>query len=173
MSKQVFTWMNTKLTEKKSHVGNGTFAGKLIKKGELIAIFGGHVISLDDEKKLPSSLSDIAIQIEKNFVIGPIDSLQVNNGDFFNHSCDANAGIKGQVSLYAMRDIKKGEEVSFDYGTVLFTTNKKPTYKMECLCGSKNCRRIITDHDWKINSLQKKYKGFFPFYIQEKIKKKE
>lgn len=163
--------MNPKLREKKSHVGNGTFAGKLIKKDELIAVFGGHVISLDDEKKLPSSLSDIAIQIEKKFVIGPINSVNANNGDFFNHSCDANAGIKGQISLYAMRDIKKDEEVSFDYGTVLFTTNKKPTYKMNCLCGAKNCRGVITDHDWKNKFVQKKYKGFFPFYIQEEIKK--
>lgn len=69
-----------------------------------------------------------------------------------------------------MRDIKAGEEITFDY--VMCVTENKPFWKMKCLCGSKNCRGIIKDSDWKIKELQKKYKGYFQPYIEEKIDKK-
>ena len=34
---------------------------------------------------------------------------------YINHSCNANAGLRGSVSIIAMRDIKVGEEVVVDY----------------------------------------------------------
>ena len=89
--------------------------------------------------------------------------------NFFNHSCEPNAGIKGQIFLTAMRDIKAGEEVTFDYAMTLARTKHAKPYRMNCLCGKALCRKIITDNDWKIPVLQKKYKGFFQYFIQEKI----
>jgi hypothetical protein len=37
------------------------------------------------------------------------------------------------------------------------------------MCGSPNCRGLITEEDWKIPELQKKYDGYFSWYLQEKI----
>jgi len=66
-----------------------------------------------------------------------------------------------------MRNIKPGEEITYDYAM----TDSDPDDYFKCNCGAKNCRRIITGKDWKSPSLQKKYRGYFSFYIQEKIKK--
>lgn len=47
----------------------------------------------------------------------------------------------------------------------------KAEYQFSCLCGAKNCRKKITWHDWKNPKLQKKYQGYFQWYLEEKIKR--
>jgi hypothetical protein len=42
-------------------------------------------------------------------------------------------------------------------------------FTFECKCGSKQCRKIITEDDWKIKELQKKYNGHFQWFLQKKI----
>jgi len=44
-------------------------------------------------------------------------------------------------------------------------------FKMNCNCGSKKCRKIITEDDWEIPELQKRYNGYFQYYLQEEINK--
>ena len=151
--------------------GKGVFASKTIKKDTLLIVFGGYVLTRKEEEKLPVEIRDIAIRIEKDFVLGVIDKSQLCSTDYVNHNCEANAGIKGQISLIAMRDMKKGEEITFDYGTVLYHVNGQPKYEFKCLCGSKNCRGKITEYDWMLPELQAKYKGYFPYYILEEITK--
>jgi hypothetical protein len=92
---------------------------------------------------------------------------------YINHSCSANAGFKGQVFIVATRKIKQGEEIFIDYATASCPNNKNGNklFTMECLCGSKNCRKIIKETDWKLPELQKKYDGYFQWYLQEKINK--
>lgn len=164
--------MDTRLIAKKTQkYGSGTFAKSPIKKGTLLAVFGGYVLSRQEEEKLPLAIRDIAIQIDRKHVIGVRRMREVADCDYVNHSCNPNAGIKGQISLVAMKNIKKNEEVTFDYGTVLFKTKNVPKYELKCLCGSQNCRKKITQYDWKLKDLQKRYRGFFPYYIQEEIDK--
>jgi hypothetical protein len=43
---------------------------------------------------------------------------------------------------------------------------------MDCDCGARRCRKRITESDWKLAELQRKYDGYFSEYIQEKIDKK-
>ncbi|KAK4391036.1 Histone-lysine N-methyltransferase ASHH2 [Sesamum angolense] len=69
-----------------------------------------------------------------------------NLGRFINHSCDPNCRtekwmVNGEVciGLFSLRDIKKGEEVTFDYNYVrVFGAAAK-----KCVCGSPNCRGYI------------------------------
>lgn len=42
-------------------------------------------------------------------------------------------------------------------------------FEMECSCGAPNCRKVITEHDWKLPDLQQRYRGYFSQYLQEKI----
>ena len=35
---------------------------------------------------------------------------------YVNHSCDANCGLRGEITCIAIRDIKAGEEITQDYG---------------------------------------------------------
>ena len=69
-----------------------------------------------------------------------------------------------------MRNIKKNEQITFDYAMTLFKSKNGPNYKLKCFCGEKNCRKFITNNDWKLKKLQKKYKGYFQYYLEEKIK---
>ncbi len=166
-----FSWMHNVLSTKITPFGMGTFAKRKIKKDTLLMIFGGYILTREEENTLPEKIQDIAIQIDRNFVIGLTSIRQLSSADYVNHNCNPNSGIKGQISLHAMRDISAGEEITFDYGTVLFGIKEKPTYKLKCECKSKNCRILITDHDWKKTDLQKKYQGFLPYYVMEAIKR--
>jgi hypothetical protein len=40
---------------------------------------------------------------------------------------------------------------------------------MQCVCGSEKCRRKITEEDWRLPELRRRYKGYFSQYLQEKI----
>lgn len=58
-----------------------------------------------------------------------------------NHSCDPNAGVRPDLSLMAMKSIRVGEEIRYDYST----TMGDGLWEIECHCGSKNCRGTIQD----------------------------
>ncbi len=64
---------------------------------------------------------------------------------YFNHSCSGNMGFNNKGDFVAIRNIKRGEELSYDYGLA----ESNPKFKMICQCKSKNCRKIITGSDWK------------------------
>ena len=166
-----FSWTHPDILVDKALNGEyGVFAGNDIKSGELLAVFGGYVFGIEEESDLPPSMSDNALQISEDLVLGIKSESDVEIASYFNHSCDPNAGFKGQVFLQSMRDIKKREQVTFDYGMVLFRSSKGVDYEFECLCGDENCRKVITNHDWKRPELQKKYNGYFQHYLEEKIK---
>ena len=60
-----------------------------------------------------------------------------NLAKYINHSCDPNCEtdiIKGRIWISAIKDIKKGEELSYDYGYDMYSFEDHP-----CRCGSKNC----------------------------------
>jgi uncharacterized protein len=81
-----------------------------------------------------------------------------------NHSCDPNLGLQGQIVFVAFRDIAAGEELTIDYAM----TDDEP-YEMECQCGSATCRKLITGADWQKPELQKKYDGYFSWFIQRRL----
>ncbi|MBI5632354.1 MAG: SET domain-containing protein-lysine N-methyltransferase [Nitrospirae bacterium] len=165
---QKFSWLNPNLEVRSAGGGDykSMFARMATKAGERLVIFGGEVFPVVEQ------IGDYGIQIDEDFVI---NGVSVHSGDyyedtfFFNHSCEPNAGIKGQIFLVAMRDIAVDEEVTFDYAMCLHETKGAPPYRMECLCGRTNCRKVITDNDYKIKELQKKYDGYFSWYLQDKI----
>jgi hypothetical protein len=167
-----FSWMNPKLEVRETQkYGKGVFAKKDIKKDEILNIFGGYIISIKEAEKFPNEIRDESVQISEEFCLGVSKKSELERSSYFNHSCNPNAGFKGQIFLVAIRNIKKNEQILFDYAMVLSKAKGAKFYKMECFCGSKNCRGYITDNDWKILELRKKYKGYFQLYLQEKIKK--
>jgi D-alanine-D-alanine ligase-like ATP-grasp enzyme len=56
-----------------------------------------------------------------------------------NHSCNPNTAYDG-LNVKALRDIKKGEELTLDY-TSFLDDNIEP---FECRCGAPNCHGLIT-----------------------------
>ena len=64
---------------------------------------------------------------------------------FMNHSCDGNVGFDEWGDFVAIKEIESGNEMTYDYAL----SESNPLFKMECKCGNKNCRKIITGNDWK------------------------
>jgi len=168
-----FSWLSPKVQLMASGIqGKGLFAVQNIKKSELVNMCGGAIITEKDyeklEKKYKAFLFNYATQIADGlYLLGGLGEDELEADDFLNHSCSPNCGVKGQFAIVAMRDIKKGEELSLDYAMI----DVDPSVTFPCACGARTCRKIISGDDWKKPVLQKKYKGYFSWYIEEKIKK--
>ncbi len=160
-----FCWINPKLEVRETpHCGKGNFATGNIDKDELLMIHGGWFMTRAEETKLTAPYNDYGLPVTENLVL-----YSEENDAFINHSCDPNAGYKGQIFLVAMRDIDAGEEICIDYATILHASEGVEPYRLKCYCGSDNCRDVITDEDWKIPELQKRYDGYFQHFLQEKL----
>jgi len=167
-------WINPKLKVSDVNYGKGIFSTETIVAKERLAIFGGDIMLIDEIKNLPLHLQEYPLQIEERFLIYGKKNTEPESTDFFNHSCEPNAGIKGQLFLVAMRDIKAGEEITFDYAMVVSASvGSDIVFKMQCRCETKNCRKTITEYDWQLPALRKKYQGYFSQYLQERIEIEE
>jgi SET domain-containing protein len=168
INNKMFSWMNDDLEVRSvSGYGKGVFVKKDIKKGELLAIFGGYILTLEEEAQLPEEFKDGGLQISKNHVICSMNHSE--STDFFNHSCNPNAGFSGQISLIAIVDIKKDDQITFDYATCLYSESVEDYYSFKCECGDSQCRGNVTSNDWKNKELQDKYRGYFQKYLEAEI----
>jgi SET domain-containing protein len=70
-----------------------------------------------------------------------------NPARYINHSCDPNCEayiIRGRIWIYSLRDIKAGEELTYNYGFDADTWDDHP-----CRCGSKRCiGYIVEEKQW-------------------------
>ena len=149
--------------------GSGTFATSDLKRGTLLLIIGGLLVTVQEEAERPERLRDAGVQIESDLVLSPPSREAMGGISNINHSCDPNAGFRGQILLVAIRDIAKGEEVTFDYAMCLGDGPSAPPYRVQCHCGVTGCRGWITDKDWTIPDLQARYRGFFQPYLQARM----
>ncbi|MFN8386095.1 MAG: SET domain-containing protein [Anaerolineales bacterium] len=145
--------------------GCGVFAREPIKKGELLALFGGRIASRDEIDPNMPHFTQRVLQIEDDYYL--ITPRPLEPSDCFNHSCEPNAGFTGQVGVVAMRDIKAGEEVTFDYAMCDGSIYDEFT----CQCGSANCRGQVKGTDWTIPELWEKYDGYYMPYLARRIEK--
>ena len=144
---------------KTCNTGKGIFAIQDVKKGEDIFTFRGKIVrDRDYARKLKCTL-----QIGKNLWVDPeIGSF----GRYINHSCSPNAGIRGKQKIVAMKNIKRGEEVTLDYSI----TDDDPQWKIKCKCQSKNCRKLIKSIQFLPKGPYKKYEPFIPKFLQKSYK---
>lgn len=139
--------------------GRGVFASRDIGRGEKVCDMKGMKIKAEDIGELRES--------GRNPVVDP---LQIDFDEYvnleepyvlINHSCDPNTGLRNRM-LYAIRNIKKGEEITYDYSSAWFDG-------FECNCGSKNCRRHIGDFTSIPITVRKRYfsLGIVPEFIKK------
>lgn len=174
MKKKIYhSWIHAGLRPMRTkRAGMGLFTRRRFKKGDILVIFGGYVFTRQEELRFPPDMNDFAHHILPDFVIGIRKRSQLQPVDYINHSCDPNVGFKGQIILMAMRDIRKGEEITFDYCMVLSRPRGvRQEYRFTCGCGATSCRGIVTWNDWKKPALQRKYRGYFQWYLEEMIQK--
>lgn len=167
----MYSWMNPKLELREGGIsGMGIFAREALERDERLVVFGGKVMTLQEEQALPEHITDYAHQIDDDLVIGICREEDIQPVDHLNHSCMPNAGFKGQIKLVAMRSIAPDEEITFDYAMTLSEAEGDDYSEgIDCLCETTECRKKITDSDWRNSRLQQQYAGYFQQYIEEKI----
>lgn len=166
--------MNPKLEVRETgKIGKGVFVKDgLIEKEEMLFVMGGSILTIEDENQLRGVVADKPIEISEHFSIGPRNAAELRRmpQHYVNHSCAPNAGFKGQIFMVAMQPIRAGEEITCDYAMVMHANPQSTTFfNMECQCGHPNCRKLITEDDWQQPDLQRRYDGYFQWYLQEKI----
>jgi hypothetical protein len=157
--------LKTEVRDSKIH-GRGLFATADIAKGEIVAVKGGRIVDRKTlREKITPRLGPVEIQIDDDLFIAPVtDEERELSMLYSNHSCDANLGMRGEITFVAMRDIRAGEELTHDWATT-----DDDDYSVECKCGAPNCRKILTGKDWQRPDLQKRYAGYFSAYLAQKI----
>ena len=143
-----------KYFRKKSGINNlGLFAGRDIKKGEKVIEYKGRKFThkqVEEDDRFDNSKAIYLFTLNERYVLD--GDTKTNTAKYINHSCDPNCEvdiIKGKIWIIAIKDIKKGDELSYDYGFGY----DKDFRQFPCKCGSKNCCGYIVrdDQRWRIN----------------------
>jgi hypothetical protein len=145
--------------------GQGLFAREPIARGEIVGVKGGHVLTRARWAELEPVLGAAEVQLTEDLVIAPV-SQECRHGSmlYTNHSCDPNLAVQGQIVLVTMRDVAPGEELAIDWATT-----DDGDYTLDCRCGSLRCRGTVSGKDWMKPELQRRYRGWFCWFLQRKI----
>jgi SET domain-containing protein len=148
--------------------GLGIFAKKGIKKNEIIFKFEGKIVYQD----YTNISMPYALQLDFNKYLLP-----EGNYKYINHSCSPNSYVKlinDELYLIACKNIKKDEEITYNYNTSEFDMGVDA---FECLCKSPNCYKVIKG--FKYLPLDEKIKlkpyllPYLKRYLSEEIKNKK
>jgi len=119
--------------------GKGAFALKAIPARRKLGNMGGKVITVREARQRVKSTKRVAMV---EFGDGRALDASVNPNDlrYINHSCQPNTYMRvcySKVEFWSLRFIKRGEELTCDYG---------PTHhdgKLPCRCGAANCKGFL------------------------------
>ncbi|RYY52711.1 MAG: SET domain-containing protein [Chitinophagaceae bacterium] len=135
--------LNYPLLIAKSRIaGKGAFAKSLIPAKKKLGNMGGEIISYREaQKRVRQQPHNVLYMVEfDNEPIALDASVNVNALRHINHSCDPNTFMRRayrKVEFYTLRTIRKGEELTCDYGE----THHEGT--LPCRCGAASCRGFI------------------------------
>lgn len=132
----------------------GLFASKKIPKNAEIIEYVGEKISTKEGDRRAIDLADeregtgdasvyMFILDDDHDVDGNVPH---NTAKLINHGCDPNCEaqiIDDEIWIVALREIKKGDELTFDYGFELDHYEDHP-----CRCGSPKCIGYIVSRDY-------------------------
>lgn len=132
----------------------GLFASKKIPKDAEIIPYVGEKISkkegdkraidLADEREGTGDASVYMFILDDDYDID--GNVPHNTAKLINHGCDPNCEaqiIDDEIWIVALKEVKKGEELTFDYGFDLEHYEDHP-----CLCGSPKCIGYIVSRDY-------------------------
>ncbi|XP_046489203.1 histone-lysine N-methyltransferase ash1 isoform X1 [Neodiprion pinetum] len=129
--------------------GWGVKTQEHIRSGEFILEYVGEVVS---EREFKSRMATRYANDTHHYCLHLDGGLVIDghrmggDGRFVNHSCEPNCEMQKwsvhglpRMALFASRDIKSGEELTYDYNFALFN----PSEGQQCRCGSNACRGVI------------------------------
>lgn len=145
--------------------GRGLHAVEPIAEGDVVAVKGGHVVSTATLRTLGDPLPNSEVQIADGLHLVALTESEYDAVMLYlNHSCEPNVGFGGNTVLVAMRDVPAREELVTDYA--MFDDYEG---SMTCSCGTPSCRGTIDGQDWQRPDLQRRYDGYFSWYLQRRI----
>jgi uncharacterized protein len=155
----------------------GVFAAKDIPKGTKIIEYVGEKVTKKESDKIsdseielsksnPNELGSVYLfTLNKNWDIN--GNVSYNTARLINHSCNPNCEsdiIYGKIWVISTKNIKKGQELGYDYGYDIDDYEEHP-----CHCGSKNCiGYIVNSNQWI--KLRKKLRWKKKKRLRKKIK---
>jgi cephalosporin-C deacetylase len=149
----------SQLTVRPCDTGHGVFATASIPADSDLIRYHGPLL-----RYAQTSPETLAVQVGPDLYLGASGGPD----DFVNHSCSPNAGLVivgedgADVRLVALRDIKPGEQVTFDYST----TMDEDDFEFDCRCGAAGCRGRMRDFKHLPAELKQRYaeRGVVPAY---------
>jgi SET domain-containing protein len=125
---------------KRGMAGLGLFAGEDIKKGEMIIEYIGNILNKEESEKIATN--QYLFEINKNRTID--GSVRWNIARYCNHACEeagnAESDVKkGRVFIKAIKNIKSGDEILYDYGEEFVNE----------YIAEKGCQCLASEHSYK------------------------
>jgi len=119
-------------------VGRGLYAGTGIPARAKIGEFEGESIGLREARRRAHGRLIVAfVELDRH----AIDATGTRRGfRYINHSCEPNTFMRRtatRAEFYALRDIRRGEELTVDYG------HSHHEGRLPCRCGAPACRGFI------------------------------
>jgi len=153
--------------------GKGLFATRDIRAGEVTwrADPGQRRFHVDVIRSWPKEKQEEfylhAWQVGEGWYEGPEDGTVTDPADYMNHSCDPNTWFVDDSTMVARRDIKKGEEITYDYAT---SETAEDVVVPSCNCGSAICRKIVKGADYCLNpTLRQRYGKHVMSHVLEQV----
>ena len=133
---------------KESGIHNkGGFARRFIPKGTRVIEYVGEPISKEEAKRRLDDPNGSVYIFEIDDTHDIDGKVPYNPAKYINHSCEPNCRDiceNGEIWIVALRDIKKGEELTYNYRFGL-----EDFEQSVCRCGSNRCFGYILDEeDW-------------------------
>lgn len=130
--------------------GRGVFARRLIHEDETVCEYKGEIISeAEVARRYPEDIDGL----NHTFVFGVEHDHNIDGGAkgniarWINHSCDPNCDTyenDKRMFIRAVRDIRFGEELSYDYNIEAGERiTKAVKARWPCWCGAKKCRGTV------------------------------
>lgn len=142
--------------------GNGVFATAPIARGEEIIEYKGKLLTPDEADALYGDGGETGhtflFTLNEKYVIDA--NQRGNTARWINHSCAPNCRAvveesasgdprRDKVKIEAIRHIKPGDELTYDYGIVLDVPHTARLKKLwQCLCGAPKCTGTLLKPKW-------------------------
>ena len=138
----------------RSLTGLGLFATRPIKKKSRIAEYKGRLLSTKQANKIEANGNRYLYEINSRWTVD--GTPRSNIARYANHSCNPNAetyDVKRRVFIRALRNIKPGEEIVYDYGVDYL---KNVIGRSNCKCSRCRKRRARRAAELRLKRKRKK-----------------
>lgn len=121
----------------RARTGFGLFATAPIKKRSRVVEYKGRLLNTEQANKRLSRGSRYLYEINSRWTLDGTPRSNISR--YINHSCNPNCQtttVKRRVFVFTLRNIKPGEEITYDYGIDYF---KNVIGRSRCQCS--RCRK--------------------------------